>query len=287
MHKYLDIQKNHLLATLTEQIGQAWLPKLELVELRYGDVIYESGDLNKYVYFPTTSVISVIFELENGGTSEISVVGCEGAVGISVFMGGASTNSRAIVQHAGFAYRMLAQSMKSEFSNPYVMKVMLLYTMSLISDITQTAVCNRHHNIEQQVCRWLLMSIDRVDGDEIVATQEYIAHMLGIRREGVTDVALKLQKANLIKYSRGHIHILDRHGIEMRSCECYGVVSNEYDRLLPGWLARRDHSVGYKPSQGLHVDSNGQRSYMIPLMSKLPPNHYLRNKSSDVCHRAE
>jgi CRP-like cAMP-binding protein len=197
-------------------------------------VLYESGSTMGHVYFPTSAIVSLLYVLENGASAEIAVVGHEGVVGISIFMGGGSTPSRAVVQSAGKGFRLRSGAMKEEFgrSSP-VMHLLLRYTQALITQMTQTAVCNRHHSLDQQLCRWLLLSLDRLPGDNLVMTQELIANMLGVRREGVTEAALSLQKAGLISYARGHIKVLDRPGLEQRTCECYQVVKTEYDRLLP------------------------------------------------------
>lgn len=198
-----------------------------------GQVLYESGATLDYVYFPLTSIVSLLYVMENGASAEIAVVGNEGIVGVSIFMGGESTPSRAVVQSAGPGCRLRASVMKSEFDKAGpVLHLLLRYTQALITQMAQTAVCNRHHSLDQQLCRWLLLSLDRLQGVELVMTQELIANMLGVRREGVTEGALKLQKAGLIKYSRGHITVLDRKGLEDRTCECYAVVKREYDRLL-------------------------------------------------------
>jgi CRP-like cAMP-binding protein len=197
-------------------------------------VLYEAGVALPYVYFPTTAIVSLLYVMENGASAEIAVVGNEGVVGISLFMGGESTPSRAVVQSAGSGCRLDAAAMKAEFNRGGpVLHLLLRYTQALITQMAQTAVCNRHHSLDQQLCRWLLLSLDRLQGDELVMTQELIANMLGVRREGVTEGALKLQKAGLIRYSRGHITVLDRAGLEARTCECYAVVKREYDRLLP------------------------------------------------------
>jgi CRP-like cAMP-binding protein len=197
-------------------------------------VLYESGGTMSHVYFPTNAIISLLYVLENGASAEIAVVGNEGVVGISLFMGGGSTPSRAVVQSAGYGLRLGAQVITEEFhqAGP-VMHVLLRYTQALIAQMAQTAVCNRHHSVDQQLCRWLLLSLDRLQGSELVMTQELIANMLGVRREGVTEGALKLQAAGLIRYARGHITVLDRAGLEQRTCECYAVVKKEYERLLP------------------------------------------------------
>ena len=203
-----------------------------------GQVLYESGDTLKYMYFPLTAIVSLLYVMENGASAEIAVVGNEGLVGVSLFMGGESTSSRAVVQSAGAGCRIKANVMKQEFdkSSP-VLHLLLRYTQALITQMAQTAVCNRHHSLDQQLCRWLLLSLDRLNGNDLVMTQELIANMLGVRREGVTEGALKLQKAGLIQYSRGHITVLDRAGLEKRTCECYAVVKREYDRLLPAHVA--------------------------------------------------
>jgi CRP-like cAMP-binding protein len=226
--------ENHLLAALPDAERQRWLPQLEHVEMPLGRVLYESGGTLSHVYFPTTSIVSLLYVMENGASAEIAVVGNEGIVGISLFMGGESTSSRAVVQSAGLGFRLDAQTMKDEFDRAgSVLHLLLRYTQALITQMAQTAVCNRHHSLDQQLCRWLLLSLDRLQGNELVMTQELIANMLGVRREGVTEGALKLQQAGLIRYARGHISVLDRPGLEKRSCECYSVVKREYDRLLP------------------------------------------------------
>jgi CRP-like cAMP-binding protein len=224
---------NHLLAALPEAEYARWLPQLELVELTLGQVLYESGGELEHVYFPTTAIVSLLYVLEDGASAEIAVVGNEGLVGISLFMGGMSTPSRAVVQSAGMGFRLAAELLKEEFKLAPVLHLLLRYTQALITQMAQTAVCNRHHSLDKQLCRWLLLSLDRLQGDELVMTQELIANMLGVRREGVTEGALKLQKAGLIEYSRGHITVLDRPALEARACECYAVVKKEYDRLLP------------------------------------------------------
>jgi len=229
-----DALANHLLAALPEDELQRWLPQLEAVDLPLGLVLYESGKILSHVYFPTTAIVSLLYVMEDGGSAEIAVVGNEGVVGISLFMGGESTPSRAVVQSAGHGMRLNASAMKGEFnrSGP-VMHLMLRYTQALITQMAQTAVCNRHHTLDRQLCRWLLLSLDRLQGNDLVMTQEQIANMLGVRREGVTEAALKLQTAGLIRYVRGHITVLDRPALERRTCECYAVVKREYDRLLP------------------------------------------------------
>jgi CRP-like cAMP-binding protein len=230
--------KNGLLAALPYAESQRWLSLLEPVDLRLGEVLYESGITLSHVYFPTTAIISLLYVMEDGASAEIAVVGNEGIVGISLFMGGESTSSRAVVQSAGKGFRLKAQLMKQEFNRAGpVLHLLLRYTQALITQMSQTAVCNRHHSLDQQLCRWLLLSLDRLEGNRLVMTQELIANMLGVRREGVTEGALKLQHAGLIQYARGHITVLDRAALEERSCECYAVVKREYDRLLPAKLA--------------------------------------------------
>ena len=233
-----DPKVNHLLAALPPTEWARWLPLLEPVDLPLGMVLYESGRTLSHVYFPTTAIVSLLYMMENGASAEIAVVGSEGVVGISLFMGGESTPSRAVVQSAGRGFRFGSKAIKDEFgrSGP-VMHLMLRYTQALITQMAQTAVCNRHHTLDQQLCRWLLVSLDRLRGNELVMTQELIANMLGVRREGVTEAALSLQAAGLIRYSRGRITVLDRPALERRTCECYAVVKKEYDRLLPDLLA--------------------------------------------------
>ena len=231
-------RENRLLAALPDTEMRRWGPALEQVELPLGEVLYEPGGTLAHVYFPTTSIVSLLYVMQDGSSAEIAVVGNEGIVGISLFMGGESTPSRAVVQSAGRAFRMRAQTLKSAFSqNGPVLHLLLSYTQALITQMSQTAVCNRHHSIDQQLCRWLLLSLDRLQSDNLVMTQELIANMLGVRREGVTEAALKLQHAGVIRYSRGHITVLDRAGLEKLTCECYAVVKNEYDRLLPARTA--------------------------------------------------
>ena len=229
-----DPRTNHLLAALPDTEWQRWHPSLEFVELPLGHVLSESGRKMAHVYFPTSAIVSLLYVLEDGASAEIAVVGNEGVVGISLFMGGESTTSRAVVQSGGLGFRLSARLIKDEFgrSGP-VMHLLLRYTQALITQMAQTAVCNRHHSLDQQLCRWLLLSLDRLHGSDLVMTQELIANMLGVRREGVTEAALNLQKLGLIRYARGHISVLDRPGLEQRTCECYAVVRNEYLRLLP------------------------------------------------------
>jgi CRP-like cAMP-binding protein len=227
-------QQNHLLAALPAEVQARLLPYLELVPLPLGKVLYESGDAMRHVFFPTDSIVSLLYVMESGASAEISVVGNEGLIGVALFMGGESTPSRAIVQSAGFAYQLLGQRLKDEFNrHGEMLLLMLRYTQSLITQMAQTAVCNRHHSIDQQLCRWLLLSLDRLPSNQLTMTQELIANMLGVRREGVTDAAGKLQKLGVIEYSRGQITVLDRPRLETLSCECYAVVKKETDRLLP------------------------------------------------------
>ena len=234
----LDPKRNYLLAALPPADLQRWLPLLEAVEMPLGHVLYESGRTLSHVYFPTTAIVSLLYVMENGASAEIAVVGHEGIVGISLFMGGESTPSRAVVQSAGQGLRLKAHLIKQEFEQAGpTMHLLLRYTQALITQMAQTAVCNRHHSLDKQLCRWLLLSLDRLQGSELIMTQELIANMLGVRREGVTEGALKLQKLGLIRYSRGHITVLDRPGLEQRTCECYAVVKKEYDRLLPDQVA--------------------------------------------------
>lgn len=232
------LKLNQLLGALPEADLKLWLADLELIELPLGKVLYESGGIEKNVYFPTSGIVSLLYVMKNGDAAEIAVVGSEGVVGISLFMGGNSTPSRAVVQSAGWGYRLKALSVKSAFDRSgAVTRLLLLYTQALITQMAQTAVCNRHHTLDEQLCRWLLLSLDRLPGSELVMTQELIANMLGVRRQGVTEAALKLQEAGLIRYGRGRISVLDRKGLEARACECYAVVKDEYDRLLPANLA--------------------------------------------------
>ena len=225
---------NHLLAALPAEVLARLASSLELIPLPLVKVLYESGDNLRYIYFPTDAIVSLLYVMESGASAEISVVGNEGLIGVSVFMGGESTPSRAIVQSAGSAYRLPGQLLKDEFNRHGDLLLLILrYTQALITQMAQTAVCNRHHSIDQQLCRWLLLSLDRLPDNKLVMTQELIANMLGVRREGVTDAAGKLQRQGVIEYSRGHITVLDRPRLETLSCECYAVVKKETDRLLP------------------------------------------------------
>jgi CRP-like cAMP-binding protein len=233
-NKVPDPRKNLLLATLTGEVWQRWAPLLEYVELPLGHVLHESGKAMSHMYFPTTAIVSLLYLMKNGASAEIAVVGNDGLIAVSMFMGGGSSPNRAVVQSGGHGFRLDAKSMKQEFDKGGpVLHLLLRYTQALIAQTSQTAVCNRHHSLDQQLCRWLLLSLDRLEGNELVMTQELIANMLGVRREGVTESATKLQNAGLIKYVRGRISVLDRAGLEKRSCECYAVVKKEYDRLLP------------------------------------------------------
>jgi len=226
--------QNHLLAALPEKTLLAWEPHLALVDLRLGQVVYEPGSTLQHVYFPADSLISLLHVLKDGSMAEIAVVGRDGVVGISLFMGGGSTSTRGVVQSAGRAWRLPCAALVEEFERGGpTMQLLLRYTQALITQMTQTAVCNRHHTIDQQLCRWLLLSLDRIGGNELVMTQELIANMLGVRREGVTVAAARLQRAGLIRYSRGRITVLDREALEKCSCECYDAVNKEYERLLP------------------------------------------------------
>jgi CRP-like cAMP-binding protein len=238
MHLSVLKSSNHLLAALPDSEWRRWQPKLELIDLKLGQVLYESGGKMQHVYFPVDSIVSLLFVLENGNSTEIAVVGNEGIVGVSLFMGGITTPSRAVVQSSGKCIRLSASMLVSEFNDSIpVLHLLLRYTQALITQMTQTAVCNRHHSLDQQLCRWLLLSMDRLSGSNLVMTQELIANMLGVRREGVTEAAGRLQNAGLISYKRGKISIIDRPGLEARTCECYNVVKREYDRLLPDLIA--------------------------------------------------
>ena len=233
-----DPRENRLLAVLPAEEYARLLPDLEPVVLPLGNALAESGDLMRHVYFPTTAIVSLLYVMEDGSSAEIAVVGNEGIVGVSLFMGGETTPSRAAVQSAGHGFRLPGQLLKDEFYRAGPMQRLLLrYTQALLTQMAQTAVCNRHHSLDQQLCRWLLLSLDRLPSAELIMTQELIANMLGVRREGVTEAAGKLQKAGLLRYQRGRITVLDRPGLEARACECYEVVKKEFDRLLPGGVA--------------------------------------------------
>jgi CRP-like cAMP-binding protein len=226
--------QNQLLASLPNDVLERLEPSLELVSMGLGDALYESGIHLSHVYFPTTSIVSLLYVMENGSSAEIAVVGNEGVVGVSLFMGGETTPSRGIVQSAGHAYRLGGRELKQEFMRAAeLQQVLLRYTQALLTQMAQTAVCNRHHSLDQQLCRWLLLTLDRLPSNELTMTQELIANLLGVRREGVTEAAGKLQKAGLIRYNRGRIKVMNRPGLEARSCECYAVLKREFDRLLP------------------------------------------------------
>ena len=237
-------QQNHILDALPQPERERLFPHLKLVTLPLGKVLYESGDTLRHIYFPIDSIVSLLYVLKNGESAEIAVVGNDGAIGVALFMGGETTTNRAIVQSAGSAYQLTGARLKEEFQrHGETLHILLRYTQALLTQMAQTAVCNRHHTVDQQLCRWLLLSLDRLSASELVMTQELIAGMLGVRREGVTEAAGKLQKLGVIKYSRGHINVLDRPRLERLSCECYAVVKKETDRLLavisPSEAARR------------------------------------------------
>ena len=231
-------RQNNLLAALPVADFERLQPDLKPMQMKLGDVLYESGSHMRNVYFPTTAIVSLLYMLANGSSAEIAVVGNDGMIGVSLFMGGETTTNRAVVQSAGLAFRLPSQVLKDEFTRAGPMQHLLLrYTQAMITQMTQTAVCNRHHSVDQQLCRWLLLSLDRLASNELKMTQELIANMLGVRREGVTEAAGRLQHAGLIHYSRGHITVVDRAGLEKRCCECYQVVKTESDRLLPKKMA--------------------------------------------------
>lgn len=228
-----DPRQNHLLAALPEAEFERWLPNLMPIEMPLGSVLYESGSSVTHVYFPTTAIVSLLYVMEDGSSAEIAVVGHEGIVGISLFMGGESMPSRTVVQSGGQGFRLKANFLMQEFNRAGpVLHLLLRYTQALITQMAQTAVCNRHHSLDQQLCRWLLLSLDRLHTNELAMTQELIANMLGVRREGVTEAAGRLQNDGIIRYKRGQITVLDREKLELRTCECYAVVKKEYDRLL-------------------------------------------------------
>src|ERR1700722_7844547 len=244
-----DPQQNYLLAALSVAERERVYPHLQLVTMPLGKVLYESGDVLRHVYFPTDSIVSLLYVLADGASAEISVVGNEGLIGIALFMGGETTPSRAIVQSAGYAYRLVSQHIKEEFHRNGDMQLLLLrYTQALITQMAQTAVCNRHHAVDQQLCRWLLLSLDRLSTNQLTMTQELIANMLGVRREGVTEAAGKLHKLGVIRYARGQITVLDRPQLEILCCECYGVVKKESDRLLPRPDPKPRRGLGAKPA---------------------------------------
>jgi CRP-like cAMP-binding protein len=233
-----DPRENHLLSVLPDTAWQRIAPNLVKVKMPLGKVVYEPGDQLGHVYFPTTSIVSLLYVMEDGASAEIAIVGNEGLIGISLFMGGESTPSRAVVQNAGEAYRLRSHILKDEFRRAgAVQRLLLRYTQALITQMAQTAVCNRHHSVDQQLCRWLLLSIDRLPSNELRMTEGLIANMLGVSRGEVTEVALRLQDAGLIRYDHGLIEVLDRPGLEKRVCECYRVVKREFDRLLPDLMA--------------------------------------------------
>jgi len=231
----VEFRENALLGALPDAALARWLPHLGPVELPLGAVLYEAGNRLTHVFFPTTAIVSLIYVMDTGATTEIAIVGSDGVVGVTLFMGGESTTSHAVVQSAGLGYRLKAPHMMEEFNRTGpAMNLLLRYTQALITQMAQTAVCNRHHSLDQQLCRWLLLSMDRLRSNELAVTQELIANLLGVRREGVTEAAGRLHAAGLITYRRGHITVIDRAQLERRSCECYAVVKREYDRLLPG-----------------------------------------------------
>ncbi len=243
MLKPHDPHQNHLLAALSAEEYARLLPHLELIPMPLGHVLYESGAQVRHVYFPITSIVSLLYVMEDGASAEIAIVGHEGIVGVSLFMGGETMPSRAVVQSAGHAYRLKGQLLKDEFNrfggrrSGALHNLLLRYTQVLLTQMAQTAVCNRHHSLDQQLCRWLLLSFDRSSSNELVVTQELIANMLGVRRESVTEAAGNVQRAGLIEYNRGHITMIDRPGLEARACECYAVVRKEFDRLFPETIA--------------------------------------------------
>jgi CRP-like cAMP-binding protein len=227
-------EQNQILKALPPDARERLFPHLRLIELPLGKVLYESGGPLRHIYFPIDAIVSLLYVLENGASAEIAVVGNEGALGVALFMGGETTTNRGIVQSGGWAYRLPGSRLKREFErHASLLHVLLRYTQALITQMAQTAVCNRHHSVDQQLCRWLLLSLDRLSCNKLTMTQELIANMLGVRREGVTEAAGKLQKLGAIKYSRGRITVLDRHQLERCCCECYSVVRKETDRLLP------------------------------------------------------
>jgi CRP-like cAMP-binding protein len=232
--------QNHLLGALPVGESKRLVPHLELVPLPLGHVLYESGDQLHHVYFPTGSIVSLLYVMADGAAAEIAVVGLEGIIGIALFMGGQTTPNRAVVQSAGHAYRLKGQVLKEEFNRAGELQHLLLrYTQALLTQMSQTAVCNRHHSLDQQLCRWLLLSLDRLPSNELVMTQELLANMLGVRRGGVEGATGKLQRDGLIHYDRGHIIVVDRPRVEARACECYHVVKAEFERLLPYAPGRR------------------------------------------------
>jgi len=248
--------QNHFLAALPAEVRNRLLPQLERVPMPLGKVLYESGDLMRHVYFPIDCIVSMLYVMESGASTEISMVGNEGFVGVAMLMGGGGTTGRAVVQSAGHAWRLPASRLRKEFEQQGDLQDLVLrYTQSLLTQMAQTAACNRHHTIDQQLCRWLLLSLDRLPDNHLTMTQELIANMLGVRREGVTEAACKLQKRGVIEYSRGHITVLDRPALEQLSCECYAVVKQETDRLLP-WVPAR--TVGTATARRLQPSQQHQ-----------------------------
>jgi CRP-like cAMP-binding protein len=246
MRSLHDPKQNHLIDALSDAVHAILAPNLEFVDMPLGQVLCEPGETMSYVYFPTTAIVSLLYTLENRSTAEIAVIGNDGLLGVSLLMGGKHSPSRAVVQSAGVGYRLNASWLQDEFNRAgELMRLLLRYTQALITQTAQTAVCNRHHSVEQQLCRWLLLSFDRLSGNLLDMTQELIANMLGVRREGVTDAAGKLQAAGIIRYGRGRITLLDRAKLEERSCECYAVVRNEFARLLPGLYKQPRHAASH------------------------------------------
>jgi CRP-like cAMP-binding protein len=257
--------QNHLLAALLAAAPGRLVGQLEPVPMLLGDVLYESGGKLQHAYFPTTAIVSLHYLLENGGSSEIAGVGNEGVVGVSLFMGGDTTPSRAVVQTGGFGYRIPARVLVEEFNQAgAAMRLLLRYTQALLTHMSQTAVCNRHHSVLQQLCRWLLLTLDRMPGNELTITQELIANMLGVRREGVTEAAGRLQSSGFISYRRGHITVLDRDGLEQNVCECYGVVKKEFARLLADVHQSGSGAAGKGQPVGIRY-SNGSTANRIGL----------------------
>ena len=240
-------KQNHLLAMLPEETFERISPHLELFNMPLGEVLCESGGQLQHVYFPTSAIISLHYVMEDGASSEIAGVGNEGVLGVALFLGGNSTPSRATIQTAGYGYRLKARLMVEEFNRGGpLQRLMMRYTQALVTQISQTAVCNRHHSVEQQLCRWLLSTLDRLPSNELTMTQELIASMLGVRREGITETAGNLQRAGMISYRRGHITVLDRSGLESSTCECYGVVKKEYQRLFKDTAVTNGLTLAHK-----------------------------------------
>jgi CRP-like cAMP-binding protein len=238
LKSHIENIKNKLLSSLPRQVMDRWIPHLELVDLKLGENISDSNINSKYIYFPDTCVVSLIYITENGGATELAIVGCEGLIEISKILGGDKTISSAVIQCKGTAYRVSSDFLQNEFETNVIFKTLVLkFTQALITQMTQMAVCNRHHSLEQQLCRWMLSCLDRLTSSEIIITQELISNLLGVRREGVTEAAIKLQRDGLISYSRGRINVIDKTLLSKRSCECHGVVKREYNRLLPYLMA--------------------------------------------------